>query len=113
MGAVTTLHIFPLSMAILELLYNKDRVVRTRRRSPKETILVDNCKKGMQRQMQIIDDDTIFIQEVHREALYPYIVQHERIEKEEINRRGGIVGHTWGNFRREYIWTPSEITPNK
>lgn len=100
-------------MAILELLYNKDVIVRTKRRSPKETILIKESQNGSHRRMHIVDDDTISIQEVREGMSYPQMIQHERLERDEINRRGGIVGHAWGNFHHEYIWTPSEITPNK
>lgn len=112
-GAVFTLHILSCSMAILELLYNKNMVVRTRRRKPDEYILMGRYRNGSTRRMHIEDHDTICIQEVRTEdRLRMRTIEHARLQGEEINRMGGVTGHIWGNFRHEYIWAPSEITPD-
>ena len=95
-------------MAILELLYNKDVVVRTQRRKPREIIPLGEYRNGHLRRMVILDSDTVSIQEhyaFHTE-------EHAYLSGEDINRVGGIVGHIWENFRREYIWTPDSITPD-
>lgn len=99
-------------MAILELLYNKEKVVRTRRRKPNDTILLGEYRNGNIRRMQIVNDDTISLQEVKEEKRRIRSIEHARINGEEINRMGGVSGHKWGNFKHEYIWTPDEITPD-
>ncbi len=101
-------------MAILELLYNHEKVVRTRRRKPDETISMGSYLSGYRRRMQIIDDDTVSIQEVRLEENFRIrSIEHARLHGEEINKMGGVKGHVWGTFKHEYIWTPNEITPGK
>jgi len=100
-------------MAIIEMIYNKNKVVRTRRCYPPETIPIGFYRNRNLRRLHIIDDDTISIQEVELDRLPVNTREHAHLSGAEINATGGITGIKWGNFRREYIWTPSEITPQE